>query len=323
MKKLILYISLALIFGIVFLVTKAPKRYKTKKVLIVVIDGPRYTETWGDPLHKYIPRLANELAPKGNVYTSFYNNGPTYTNPGHTAITTGNYENIANNGTELPQFPSIFQNWIKKNKKDSSSAWIVASKDKLQVLSDCKDLRWSGKYRPATNCGVAGLGSGYRNDSITYKNLIDVLSTHQPEMVLVNFREPDYSGHKKKWNNYLKGITQTDQYIYDIWNFIENDPFYKGSTTMFVTNDHGRHLDGIKNGFVSHGDKCEGCRHINLFACGPDFKEGAIVEQEREMIDIPATIAELMDFDLPNGKGEVMKELFEKYRGEYKKLKTD
>ena len=287
-----------------------PKEYKTKNIVVVVIDGPRYSETWGDPSHQFIPRLANQLSSKGVIYTNFYNNGPTYTNAGHTAISTGNYQEINNGGLELPQFPSIFQQWLKTHAKDSSAAWIIASKDKLEVLSDCKDGEWNGKYNPFTNCGINGLGSGYREDRITYDKVTEILSTYQPQLVLINFREPDYSAHANSWSDYLKGISDSDEYVYKLWDFIESEPFYKGSTTLFVTNDHGRHLDGIANGFISHGDNCEGCRHINLFAYGPDFLQGSVVETQRQLIDIPATIAQLLKFDMPNSDGEVMNELF-------------
>ncbi|NJN40961.1 MAG: sulfatase [Flammeovirgaceae bacterium] len=287
-----------------------PSGYKTKNIIVVVIDGPRYSETWGDPTHQYIPRLANQLLPVGNIYSNFYNNGPTYTNAGHTAITTGNYQEINNSGNELPQNPSIFQHWIQTFSKDTLAAWVIASKDKLEILSDCLDVEWNGKHGPSTNCGVNGNGTGYRNDSITYDTIIDILSTHHPQLVLINFREPDSSGHGNNWPGYTQGIQDTDQYAFQLWQFIENDSFYKGSTTLFVTNDHGRHLDGVADGFVSHGDSCDGCRHINLYAFGPDFKEGQIIDIPREQIDIPATIAELLNFKMPKGKGEIMQELF-------------
>ncbi len=284
--------------------------YQTKNVFVVVVDGPRYSETWGDPTHQHIPRLANELANKGVVYTNFYNNGPTYTNAGHTAISTGNYQEINNSGRELPQNPSIFQHWLQASAEDSTAAWVIASKDKLEVLANCYDEQWHGQYQPATNCGVDGLGTGYRTDNITYDQLSEILTAHHPRLVLINFREPDSSGHGNDWDGYLEGIAASDEYVYQIWEFIENDPFYKNSTTMFVTNDHGRHLDGIADGFISHGDDCEGCRHINLFAYGPDFVQGTITATERDLTDIPATIAELLDFEMPTNQGEVMDELF-------------
>ncbi len=286
--------------------------YKTKNVIILVIDGPRYTETWGDSTHQYIPRLSRELAQQGVNYTHFYNDGPTYTNAGHTAVTTGLYQEINNNGKELPLQASIFQHWLKKYNQPGTAAWVIASKDKLEVLADARDSLWHGQYRPATDCGINGLATGYRKDSVTFVNTIATLSTAHPQLVLINFRDPDSFGHDNNWEGYLQGIQNSDEYLYKLWQFLEGDPFYKGSTTVFVTNDHGRHLDSVKDGFINHGCDCEGCRHINLFAIGPDFKKGIVENTRRGQIDIPATVAELLDFELPEGKGQVMTELFEK-----------
>ena len=77
-----------------------------------------------------------------------------------------------------------------------------------------------------------------------------------------------------------------------------------------MTNDHGRHTDGVADGFCSHGDPCDGCQHINFYAFGPDFKENQIISEERELIDVPATIAELLNFRIPNSNGNIMTELF-------------
>jgi len=288
--------------------------YKTENVIIIVIDGVRYSETWGDSTHQYIPRMANQLLKNGIIYTQFYNDGATYTNPGHTAIITGNYEEIDNTGLELPQYPSIFQQWLFTHNKDNSMAWVIASKDKLEVLSDCIEPTWKGTYNPSTNCGINGLGvgSGHRDDSLTFSKVIDILSKYHPQLVLISFRAPDQWAHQNNWNNYTKGIFDNDENIYKLLQFIENDPFYEGKTTLFVTNDHGRHLDSIADGFISHGDSCEGCRHINLFAYGPDFKRNFITSTKRGLIDIPSTVAELLSFEIPNSKGEVMDELFER-----------
>ena len=285
--------------------------YLTENVIIVVIDGPRLSETWADPTRENIPHLSGALMAQGAVYPNFRNNGVTNTTPGHVAITTGVYQEIDNRGNELPLHPSIFQYWKDAFPEDENSAWLIASKDKLEVLSDCQDAEWQGQYKPDTDCGVNGLGTGYREDAITFDRTMDILTVHHPRLALINFREPDYSGHRDNWENYIQGIQNTDEYIYHIWNYIQNDPIYRDKTSLFVTNDHGRHLDSVANGFISHGDNCTGCRNISLFALGPDFKKGVVLETPRELIDIPVTIAELMNFHLAEGQGTILQELFE------------
>ncbi len=286
-------------------------RYLTENVIVVVIDGSRYSETWGDSTHLNIPHLANELSKFGVVNTQFYNDGPTYTSAGHTAITTGFYQEIDNSGKELPMYPSIFQYWNAKYLMDKERSWIIASKDKLEVLNNCQYIEFNNQYEPSTDCGINGLGSGYRDDSVTFDMVLKVLSVNRPKLTLINFRDPDFSAHSNNWDKYLQGIKSTDEYLYQIWEYVQNDCYYKGKTTLFVTNDHGRHLDSIQGGFASHGDSCFGCRHINFYAFGPDFKKGVILNNKRELIDISATISELLHFRMEFGKGEIMHELFE------------
>jgi len=303
-------LSLVALLFVTITFAEGQSKYKTKYVVVMVMDGPRWTETWGDPTHQYIPHMANDMAPLGIVNTNFRNNGPTYTNAGHTAITTGIYQNIKNNGLEFPKYPGMFQYWLKATGKAKNAAYVIASKDKLAILTDCRQKEWKGKYRPYSDCGVDGIYSGYRTDLSTYNNAKRIFETEHPELVLINFKEPDAWGHGNNWNKYLEGTTLTDNYIYLLFELLRTNEFYKGQTTVFVTNDHGRHLDGHKDGFVSHGDNCEGCRHINFYAFGPDFKENVIIDTPAELIDIPVTIGEMMGFTVEGSDGRVMTELF-------------
>lgn len=278
---------------------------KTKYVFIVVMDGLRYSESWGHPTQLYIPNIKS-LAAKGTICTNFWNPGTTSTVPGHTAIITGYNQNISNAGTESPYNPSIFQYYLSQFKKPANDAWIFASKDKLEALSDCSDPAWKGKFRPRTDCGINGSHTGYRDDSITYRHLIDTLAAYHPHLVLVNFQEPDVSGHSGNWINYLNAIKKTDNYIGSLWNYLQSDSIYSGKTTLFVTNDHGRHLDGINGGFPSHGCDCKGCQRIFLFAIGPDIKENHIDNSNYSLTDIAHTVAKLMNITFTKGEGKVM-----------------
>ena len=285
--------------------------YQTKNVVVVVIDGPRYSESWGQTGRPNVRYMDSVLAPNGCTHSYFYNLGGTWTTHGHTALTTGTYQSIDNTGGEYPQNPGIFQHYLKKHPDEAHLVWLITSKDKLQVLSDCKDLKWKKKYIASTDCGINGLGTGYRHDSITFKRVMYALEVQKPKVLFVNFREPDFSGHKGDWNAYIRGIQQTDSMVHEIWKYLESDPTYQGKTTMFVTNDHGRHLDGVSNGYVSHGCNCEGCRRIHLWSFGPDFKQGVFLNQQAELIDVNATIGELLQLHSLKSKGRVLSELFQ------------
>lgn len=285
-------------------------KYKTENVIVVVVDGPRFSETVGDSTFQYIPHLKNDLLPEGSIFTNFYNNGPTYTNAGYSSLTTGTYQEIDNSGNQIPENPSVFQYFLKARKTVQSKAWLIASKGKLKILSDCSRSEWNGKYTPSFNCGEDGNGNGTRNDSITLRVAMEKLKQYHPSIAVIGFKEPDITAHSGDWNGYLHEIKNTDKYVFQLWNFIQSDSIYRGKTAFFVTNDHGRHSDGVNDGFISHGDNCEGCRHINFFAAGPDFLRNKIVETQYELKDISATIAELLGFEMPTGKGKTIRDIF-------------
>ncbi len=287
------------------------KSFKTQYVFVLVIDGPRMSETFGDTTHKYIPNLANMLAPQGVLLKNFRNNGVTHTNPGHTAITTGVYQRLKNNGEELPKNPSMFQYFLKEKGLDSNNAWVIASKGKLNVLGNTSDRKWKDQFTPSLYCGVNGAGMGYAGDNDTWKAGKEILAKYHPKLVLINLLEVDVKGHQNKWEEYLRALKNTDQKALELWDFIQSDSIYKDKTTLFITNDHGRHPDGHKDGFISHGDNCEGCRSIYLIALGPDCKKNVQLPNAYEQLDISKTIARMLNFDFPVSKGEVMWDLFE------------
>ncbi len=307
------YLFTILFTSIVILTSCIDDHYKptviTPKVVLIVMDGARYSETWGDSTHQFIPFLSDSIAPKGAVFTNFKNQGITSTIPGHTALITGRYDTLANNGTEYPKHPSIFQYFEQKYLE---KGWIISSKDKLSVLSNCNDSLWQNQHNPYFDCGKEGLGTGYgyREDSVTLKKALWILDVFKPRLCLINFKEPDASGHSGNWKNYLRAIQTTDSLIYVICKHIDQDPFYKDQTTVFITNDHGRHLDGIQDGFKSHGDTCSGCRHCMLFTYGPGIKKGIRMDTLYSFIDVTTTLASILKLKMIDIEGQVIKEGF-------------
>jgi len=301
-----------LVFSFSFGNDEAPtdRKYVAENVIVLIIDGPRMSETFGDTSFTYIPNLARVLAPQGTLLKNFRNNGPTYTNAGHTAITTGVYQRINNSGLELPKNPSMFQYFLKEKNLPKDQAWVIASKGKLNILGNTKNRTWKNKYLPSVFCGVNGSGLGYTSDDKNFSDALRILGESHPKLTLINLLEVDVNGHANMWDGYLRALKRTDQKALDLWNFIQNDSIYKGKTALFITNDHGRHLKGHKDGFVSHGDNCEGCRSIYLIALGPDFKKNVSLPNKYEQIDISKTIAEMLHFNFPVSQGKVMTDLF-------------
>nr|WP_262918892.1 alkaline phosphatase [Tunicatimonas sp. TK19036] len=275
----------------------------TSKVILVVIDGPRLVDTWVNHQRSHIP-FQNRLSSEGTFFSNFYNDGHTRTLSGHTALLTGTYEEVKNDGSENPSNPTIFQHFLAESQTDSTHAFIITSKKKLSALGNCNEKRWHDANLPSVNAVD-------REDSITLQVALETLQSHHPALSMIHFRGPDRKGHANDWEGYLNSIEETDRYVKELWDFIQNNKFYKGRTALLITNDHGRHLDGVGEGFVGHGDHCEGCKHISLLALGPDFVPGKIVVSHYGQIDVAPTIAKLLNFSW-QGEGHPIEEMIPK-----------
>jgi len=267
-----------------------------QNVFLVVIDGARFSETFGSG-STYIPRIWDSLRTQGTAYTNFHNDGITETNSGFASLVTGTWQDLANDGSEFPDKPTVFEYFRKHTGAPESTCVIITGKKKLHILRSSRSRAYGSEYR----------ASFYTSDSYddldTWQQVLDVLDRTHPRLVVIGFPEVDYQGHRGSWKGYLRALRQVDSLIALLWQRIQSDPVYKNTTTMFVTNDHGRHTDATK-GFRNHGDSCEGCRHIVLLALGPTFAQNAIVTEKATQIDIAPTIGAIMGFPTPEAKGK-------------------
>src|SRR5258707_6359775 len=274
----------------------SPRHSHAQNVFIIVIDGVRYSESLGGE-GKYMPHLWNDLRPIGTIYTRFRNEGKTLTNPGHSAILTGKWQNIKNDGSDEFSDPTVFELFRKQTGLPEQSCFVIAGKEKLHILTHGTDPSYGKKYAAMFKANSSG------KNIDTWNNLKSVMSEFHPRAVIVNFAETDIIGHKGNWEGYLGAIREVDSLLSALWNAIQSDSVYKNTTTLFVTNDHGRH-DDQHGGFKDHGDSCEGCRHIMLVALGPMFKEGAEVSGLATQVDLAPTSAGILGIDFPKVLGK-------------------
>ncbi len=309
--RFVLFVS-CIIFPLWSFTNILPKAINTEHVIILVIDGVRHTETFGDSTFQNIPNLKYKLAPQGILNTNFRANPPrTTTNAGHTAMTTGRNQRIRNDGSQLPRFPSMFQYFMKTHDIHKDKLWVISSKGKLSILGNTKHRKWRDLYQPHVFCGRNGNGKDYVGDSRTWEKVKQVVQTYAPKLMLINLLAPDARAHANNWEGYIEAIKQSDKYALELWEMIQSHPEMKDKTTLFITTDHGRNADGYKDGFISHGPGTDSNRRIFLLTLGPDTKKGIQIEQAKhELIDLPATIAHFFNFSMPTSRGKVMHELF-------------
>lgn len=279
---------------------------KAQNVIIVTIDGARYSETFGGG-NTYIPHLYNDMRPLGTLYSNFrinYPSGYTETCPGHSAVETGTWQQIANDGTERPTKPTIFEYLRKQKSNPQSDCYVVTGKSKLNILAYSTYPGYGSLY------AGTWVGDDDKNDSLTCSKVISVMRDYQPKILVVTFGQVDDAGHSGDWDSYLSAIKNVDSCVYQIWQHIQAGDFgYNiSNTTLFITNDHGRHDDN-HGGFTDHGDGCEGCTHIMLLALGKNVEANQVVDSAAWQIDIAPTVGLLLDFETPLAAGNALFEI--------------
>lgn len=262
----------------------------SQNVVIVVVDGARYSETFGAG-EATIPRLWRDIRPQGMIWTNYRNDGVTKTTPSHATILSGVWQEIANDGSERSTAPTLFEYFRRETAAPESDACVVAGKEKLTSLAYSAHPDYGAPYGATVVAASTDSSVAWAVDS--------VLGHLRPRLLLVNFADVDRYAHDGDSAGYLGAITRADSLIGRLWQRLQADPFYRGTTTLLITNDHGRH----ETDFTGHGDDCEGCRHIMLMAVGRSIPPGRTVNRLRQHIDIAPTVGDLLGFATPVAAG--------------------
>jgi arylsulfatase A-like enzyme len=285
------------LLAIGLLVTSTLFGQRTQHVVVVVVDGTRYTETFGDSTHANIPITWNQLRPLGTLYTAFWNDGVTMTNSGHASILSGTRQSLKNNGTELPHDPTVFEYLRKQTGAPADQCWVILGKTKLKMLAFSDHKEYGSQF----SASVKYSASEYDNH-IALQNTTAVLSSHHPKFMIVNVPAADEHAHNGHKADYIRAIQEADTVVSSIWKAIQSDSLLRDKTTMIVTNDHGRHTTD----YTDHGDKCEGCRHITLLVLGPDTPAGVVDSSLHKQVDLAPTVGKLLGFETPYSVGGVI-----------------
>ncbi len=273
------------------------------KVVIVVVDGWRYEDTFGDATHQNIPRVWNDLRPLGTWHSQFYNLGQTLTAPGHAAILGGVWQPIPNDGSGRPTAPTLFEYFRRATGAPASQTALV-----FDGSADGKAGRWA--YSTAAGYGpdyaaqiYNSSGDGF-DDNVVLNAAVGALA-QKPRLLLVAFPAVDEWAHTGDFNGYLRAIQTVDQALWQLWQALQADPYYAGQTTLFITNDHGRRLDD----FTHHGGATESEQHLTLLTIGPRTPAGQEVSTRRTLRDIAPTVGVLLGFPTPWVEGAVLWEV--------------
>ncbi|MBY5956760.1 alkaline phosphatase family protein [Membranicola marinus] len=139
-----------------------------------------------------------------------------------------------------------------------------------------------------------------RLDAFTHHLAHSYLEREKPRLLFISYGETDDFAHQGKYDQYLYSARRTDQFIQDIWNTVQTDPFYKDQTTIIITTDHGRGTD--PDGWKHHGkSSVPRSDEVWMAFLGKNVAaKGEVAEPLQIWTEqIAATISGLLGYDYP------------------------
>lgn len=147
-----------------------------------------------------------------------------------------------------------------------------------------------------------------RLDVFTQEFALEHMRLHKPKLLYIALGEADDFAHLGQYDQYLAAIHRSDQFIADLWQELQNDPYYRDQTTLLISTDHGR---GEAAQWRSHGKSAAvpgykgpvpqiaGSEQIWLAAMGPEIPAAGLIRttgtwQQGQMA---ATLAAALGFD--------------------------
>lgn len=151
--------------------------------------------------------------------------------------------------------------------------------------------------------------SSVRFDAFTHHYALEHLKKHQPRVLFISYGETDDFAHGGRYDAYLKSAWQTDQFIKELWEWVQSHPQYKDKTTFIITTDHGRGTVPVDT-WRSHGTEINGADQIWMAVIGPDTPATGEVKTAGQLYQnqVARTAAALLgvDYDAKGAGKEIM-----------------
>jgi hypothetical protein len=303
------------------------KKTTADNLFVIVLNGVRYNDTYGDKHHLYIENIWEKLRPLGTICTRFENRELTFPIPSQMSLLTGVWHVFKNplSKTIPPAVPTLFEYWNSKRSPSGTTCFFASNRDEFKILKHSNQTGYGKIYAPVFEAS----DKDNLNENSIYEKVMPYILENKPSLVYISLGsaggggtendllhadeecqlpgEEDACGGGSLLNLYYESIILMDGIVYDLWDRIQKEDQYKDNTVFLVLSSHGRHT----HDFHGYGDKCRGCRQLFLLAIGPGIRKNHVSKRKRTLIDICRTVGYSFGIPTPFAKGRIMKELFE------------
>ena len=228
--------------------------------------------------------IAGNRTLKSDVKTT---NNRLFSYPGYSEIVTGEAhdEAIDSNKRIQNKFPSFLEFLQKKlklkaNQVASFASWevmneiVTTNPDSFLVNAGyenylTKDIET--QQLNAQQFETPTPWNSVRHDYYTYQFALSHLRNQHPRVLHIGLGETDDWAHDKNYEQMLKALQRTDNYLQNLWNFLQSDKQYKDKTSIIITVDHGR--GATEKDWHDHGEDVPDARNIWMAFFSPDSKK--------------------------------------------------
>ena len=300
-----------------------------------------YKKYWGNDVkerrEKLLPFLWKTIASKGSIYGNRQYganvnvmNRYWFSYPGYNEIMTG-YPDTAINSNNFPPNPHVnvlefFNKQPKlKGKVAAFGAWeafdrilneqraglpVISAFDKVGGANPTANEKLinamnSEAYKP--------FNEGECLDVFTHFAAKEWLVKKKPKVMYIAYGETDEWAHAGKYRSYLDAAHQVDDWIRQLWEYVQSDPQYRNKTVFFITCDHGRG-NNINDQWTKHYSDVPGSNEIWFAVFGPGIPAAGEIKMAIQLYQqqYAQTFAKLMGYTFKTDHpvaGEI-KELF-------------
>jgi hypothetical protein len=156
--------------------------------------------------------------------------------------------------------------------------------------------------------GTADLSGANAGDAKALRVARNLVALFKPTVTAVVLQDADIA--HGSFNGYVEVIRKNDAMIGEIVQAVKADRELAETTAIFVCPEFGRDRDLNARRGLDHGDGSDDLNYVACLAWGPDFKRGAVVQEDVGTIDVIPTVCDLFGADARLAKGRRLPRLY-------------
>ena len=283
--------------------------------------------TPGERRQVLFPFLWNEISKMGQVYGNRYlgskvdlTNQMWFSYPGYNEILTGCADDVRIHSNDKVNNPNI--TFLEVAGKSDRFRGRVAAFGSWDVFPYIVNEERSGVpvnagFEPASGDlltdrekflnellpQVPSPWNSVRLDAFTQHYALEYMKREHPKIIYIAYGETDDFAHDGDYQAYLNSANNTDGFIHDLYDFAQQDPFYKGRTVFLITTDHGRGTSP-PGSWKSHGEKIMGSGQVWVALFGSGIPAAGERQGEEQLFSaqIAPLVYKLLRLDNPIAK---------------------